>query len=156
MDDSEDSIVFDFIRGYGSRISLNLKFTRIVDTGYEISKAALGKFHKFLKQFDYNEVDEEIDGCYNLFLLAFIGPAGMNSTDLGAAFEFAVKYGPQELLEDVFQMIEPSMDRTVRALDLYGLKWAAEFMFKTALNSKKLILMNRVYYFIYSSIKFLH
>jgi hypothetical protein len=41
MIEADGSFVFDFVRGYTSRVNLNLKFMRLVGMGYEASRAAL-------------------------------------------------------------------------------------------------------------------
>lgn len=141
---------FDYIKGIVSRIGIQYRFMHMVEVGYLVSRRTLEKFHRFLSQFDYEGIDREIDNCYNLYIMANICQSNMNILDIKEAFKFAVRYGSQDVRDDVFQMLEPNMDKIVRRLNIDAAVPAAEYMFKTALDSKKLIIMNRIYYFFYN------
>jgi len=142
--------IFDYKRGIRGNPDIKLKFTRIVDIGYLVSRKTLESFHKFLMQSSYTILDEDIDGCYNLFIMVNYHETDIENSDIKCAFDFALKYGTQDMLDDIFQMLEPYMDKIVRAADAQTAKYIAEFMVKTAINSKKLILLDRVCYFFYS------
>lgn len=144
--------IFDYMRGIKGKPGVNPKFLRIVSMGYIGSRKTLESFHRFLDQFGEIEIDEEIDGCYDLFMMVNFRKGNMSSRDIMWAFDFTMKHGSQEILDDIFQMLEPSLDRIVRVVDMDAAESTAGFMFKTALNSKKLILMDRVCYFFYNMI----
>lgn len=149
-DDTGKHHTFDYKRGIRGKPVLNLKFTRILEVGYSVSKRTLYMFHKFISQFEYNKLDEEIDDCYNLFMLSYLGQTGLVSSDIKGAFEFAIKYGPQDVLDDIYEMSEPSFETLVRSVDMEAARPLAEYMFKTSLHSKKLIILSRACYFYFN------
>ncbi len=148
----EGSYIYDYRNNIISRFEKELTFTKIVCTSYMVSRATITEFHKFLGQFDYKEIDEDIEGAYNLFMLCSLGENSIEGSSFKEAFEFALNYASQDMLDYLIEVLDTSLDSIVRKTPLCAAGSISKFMFKAALTTKRLVLMEKICGFFYTLI----
>lgn len=146
---NEDYLVFDYGSGIITKLGRSFGFLKIVKAGYLISRATIETFHRFLSNFKYNSLDEGIDDGYNLFVMCNFGGINMDSKRIESAFKFALNETEEGAGEDVFRMIEPSIEKIIKSMDINSCAAASEFLFKAALNSNKPALLDKTCTFFY-------
>lgn len=142
--------IFDYRLGTKSSFKIHCNFIKIANTGFAASKAALDAFHSFLVMFDLKELDWDVEGCFNLFLLRNFRGFNISTGEIKSALQFAMSNASDDMLEDVFNMIEPAMVRVLGIADLATAGISGEFMFKAALHSGKNVLIERANYYFYN------
>lgn len=150
--DNSRQYFFDYNAGIKRSFDSKLNFNKIVNTGYLVSRATLEPFHRFVKQFNKASLDESIEGCYNLFVLCYFHESSMDSLAVDSAFQFALANASEDYLEDIFHMLEPCMHSITSTISNTAAGTVAQFLIKTALNSKKHILSDRVCFYFYVTI----
>lgn len=149
---NEEYLVYDYDRGIITRMGNQFDFLKIVKTGYLVSRATVEQFHKFLGYFKYSELDEGIEGCYHLFVLINLGGMNLDSSGIESAFRFALASSDDDMKEDVFHMLEPSIEKVMRTMDERAVAAASEFLFSISAGSGKPVLIDKACYFFFNFI----
>ncbi|EYE89592.1 hypothetical protein Q428_01835 [Fervidicella metallireducens AeB] len=145
-------LIFDYKRGYKSKIEGNLKFPRTVELGYLISPEVLNSFHRFLSAFTYKEADERVEECFNLVQIIKGEISGITIDEITNALNFVNEFAEDKLGLNIFQKIETLMDKMDFSKDLNNIKTASIFIFKALKNTSNVILINRGFYLFYNMI----
>lgn len=148
--DINSQIIFDYKRGYKSKIEGNLKFPRTAELGYLISPDVLTSFHRFLSAFNYREVDEEIEECFNLIQIIKGDISGITIDEIAGALAFVNDFADEKLALNIFQKIEPLMDKMDFSKDLNNVKTASLFIFRALKSTSNIVLINRGFYLFYN------
>jgi hypothetical protein len=144
--------VFDFISGRIPKTSSQFRFSRLVEMGYMISLETLSAFHRFLEKFTYKRADGEIEECYRLFNILNFGLGNIKVEEVNSALEFALKYGAQSVLEEIFEKLEGMLVNIEYEINLRTVHAISQFMFKTAAGSRERIFINKAsdFYFTFT------
>ncbi|KPU44737.1 hypothetical protein OXPF_18230 [Oxobacter pfennigii] len=150
-EDISDRYIFDFKKGIRGKPKTALKSFRIIEMGYLSSRKVLDAFHRFLLQFDCKVLNEEIDDCYNLFLLAELKQVNaLSNAEIKASLDYAKNYGDADVLDYIYNMIEPTLHGIIKAADFENALSIAGFLFKAALNSPRITILSGAYEFFYT------
>jgi hypothetical protein len=129
--------------GRTSKAIKEYRITRLIEMGYIISAETLNAFHRFLSKFKYKSVDKEVEKCYKLFNVINFGFGNTEEEDVEEAIEFALLYGSQTVLEELFEGIQNVLIKIEYELNIEKVKILSEFMYKTADKSKEKIYLDR-------------
>jgi hypothetical protein len=141
--ESKEIYSFNFIMGRISKAINEFRLTRLVEMGYIISAETLNAFHRFLSKFNFKKVDRELEKCYKLFNMINFGLGNTEGEDVREAIGFALLYGPQAVLEELFEGIQNVLIKIEYELDLEKVKILSEFMYKVAVKSKERIYLDK-------------
>lgn len=134
---------FNFVTGRISRGINEFRLTRLVEMGYIISAETINAFHKFLSKFSCKKFNNELEKCYKLFNMINFGLGNTENEDLGEALEFAGMYSSQAVLEELFEGFQLILTKIEYDLNFEKVKLLSEFMYKTAVNSREKIYLDR-------------
>lgn len=141
--ESREIYSFNFIMGRTSKAINEFRLTRLIEMGYIISAETINAFHRFLSKFNYKKVDNQLEKCYKLFNMINFGLGKTEDEDVRGAAEFALLYGSQAALEEVFEGIQNVLIKIEYELDFEKVKILSEFMYKTAVKSKERIYLDK-------------
>ncbi len=141
--ESKEIYSFNFIIGRISKAINEFRLTRLIEMGYIISAETINAFHRFLSKFNYKKVDNQLEKCYKLFNMINFGLGNTEEEDVRGAIEFALLYGPQAALEELFEGIQNILIKIEYELDLEKVKILSEFMYKVAVKSKERIYLDK-------------
>lgn len=141
--ESRDIYSFNFIMGRMSRAIKEFRLTRLIEMGYMISAETLNAFHRFLCKFNYKKIDNELEKCYKLFNMINFGFGNTEEEEIEKAIEFAELYGSQTVQEELFEGIQNILIKIDYELGIEKIKILSDFMYKTAVNSKERIYLDK-------------
>lgn len=144
--------IFDFIQSQGSRVEGDNKYIQVVEVGYTLSKDSLIAFQNFIEQFDYSQVNHEIDAAYYLYTIVMSGVKDMSYEKVISAIEFANAYATPEVLDQLFKRIEHVLDAISSVVDIKVAEVIAGFLFKIADITKNSLHLDKAYNFLFNSI----
>lgn len=143
MAEDKEVYSFNFIMGRTSRAINEFRLTRLIEMGYIISPETLNAFHKFLNKFNYKMVDNGLEKCYKLFNMINFGLGNAEDEELEGALEFVKLYGPQAVLEELFEGFQNILTKIDYEINMEKVKMLSDFMFEVGVKSKERIYLDR-------------
>ena len=121
--------IFDFIDGKIEETSYNSSFVKRAEIGYTVSKETFLPLLDFLEQFEYNALDENIDNCVCLYNMVNRGIEKSNIENVKKAVSFAVNYKSIEAYRQLFQQLDPNLEKISTQVDVELAEMITKFLF---------------------------
>lgn len=147
--------VFDFINGQNSDLTYNSSFVKRAEVGYTVSKETFLPFICFLDQFEYNVLDENIDNCVCLYNMVNRGIEKSTIEDVKKAVSFAVNYKSIQAYRQLFQQLDPNLEKISTQVDVELAEMITKFLFMVAKETNDSEHIIKAYEFYFNSIHYL-
>ena len=146
--------IFDFLQNNFSHIDKIAKYAEVVNTSYMFSPDSLNTFHDFIKNFNYNIINNELEYAFNLFQITNSGLNEVTYDEIVQSIEFANKYASSELLGKLSQKIGSLRDIISQNLNFNVASIMTEFLFKISLQTKDKKHVDIAYNFFLTSLNY--
>jgi len=97
--EDKDVIFFNMEEGISTNFEYESKYSELVQVGFSMRDENFFKFKDFLMDFNYTNLDKEIDDCLILYNVLNNGLKGVSGEKLNRAMNFALNYSPYASLK---------------------------------------------------------
>lgn len=154
---SDKEYIFDFLNLNYPSLEFNYVFSNFAINSFLNDFSNLIKFNEFIEDCGYDNLDKNIDGC--LMLYKIIQDNTLNDEEkykdtkhLKSAFEFASKNIKDNFLINIYNSLERHLQIISRSIDIDTIKPFSKFIFKTALNNKIPLFIDKNCYYFFAAI----
>lgn len=147
--------VFDFINMQIGEASYNSSFVKRAEVGYTVSKEAFLPFLGFLQQFEYNVLDENIDNCICLYNMVNRGIEKSDIQDVKKAVSFAINYKSVEAYKELFELLEPNLEKISTQVDIELAEIITKFLFMVGRETDNREYVMKAYEFFFNAVQYL-
>lgn len=140
--------VFDFTKAIGHKLITNSSYSKLVQVGYLLNDSKFQKFKSFFNQFQYKNLDSDIDSCLMLFYLTLTGVEILDNESIVMALDFAKKYETIYIDNNLFNKLNVSVNIDKEMAVIF-----ARFMFKVSKTSKEKSYFSKTYTFVFDYIQ---
>ncbi len=147
--------IFDFEKIKKIEGILSSNFGKFAQVGYTVSKEAFLPFLKFLDQFEYNKLDEDIDHCVYLYNMVKKGIENADMESVKKAVSFANKYGSIEACSQLFEQLNPRLQIISTQVDIELTELITKFLFGMGRKIGNDEYVEKAYKFFFDSIHYL-
>ncbi|AZV55578.1 hypothetical protein [Clostridium sp. AWRP] len=130
-------------------------FSKRAEVGYTVSKEVFLPFLKFLDQFEYNKLDEEVDNCVTLYNIVKKGLEKCSIEDVKKALSFAIKYKSEEAYEELFHQINARLKKISTQVDVQLCYMITTFLLKASRDIGDENYIVRAYKFFFDSLDYI-
>lgn len=126
-------------------------FSKLVEVGYTVSKEVLLSFLSFVEQFEYNQLDEDIEDCICLYNIVNKGIERLNIKNIKKAITFANAYKSQHAFSKLFEQIDPNLEKISTQVDIELTEVVTKFLFNMGRETKKYEHIQKAYNFFFDA-----
>lgn len=107
-------------------------FAKRAEVGYTVSKEVFLPFLSFLNEFEYNELNGEVNDCVTLYNIVKKGLDKCSIEDVKKALGFAIKYKSEEAYKELFGQINERLEKISTQVDLKLCYMITTFLLKAS------------------------
>lgn len=124
--------VFDFTKQCSEEIICKSSFIKRAEVGYTVSKEVFLPFLSFLDEFEYNQLNIDIDNCITLYNIVKKGLEKCSIEDVKRALSFAAKYKSKDAYIKLFSQINLKLDKISTQVDVELLEMITKFLIRVS------------------------
>ncbi|UZQ51435.1 hypothetical protein [Clostridium kluyveri] len=147
--------IHNFSKESNYEVRCSSSFIKLAEVGYTVSKEIFMPFIDFIGQFEYNFLDRDIDNCVNLYNIVKRGIEKSNIENIKKALSFAISYKSIRAYYELFNLLDPNLDKISTQVDLELLEIITKFLFKAGLEIENRKYTTKTYEFFFNSIHYL-